>query len=164
MRNLPGAYRLFALLCGVVAGGCDDPWKDHEDAGTSSSPSTETPDASTTPSTRCYGLVADLRQSNAQTSGAFCFGVASGLSAALVCGADANATVCRDDVIGVAYVVRWSGTTGAVIDGSTGARAGSVSQVNGTAFEVTTKNDRGICKLVTGPNAAPYAQFCAYED
>ena len=102
-------------------------------------------------------------QSTPQTSGAFCFGTASGLTGALVCGVDANATICRDDIVGSVYVVRWSGANGTVTDGVTGNRAGTVSQVNGTSFEVTIGKLRGLCTVGVA-NGVPRAQFCAYDD
>lgn len=158
MRRTRGAYRLYALLCVLLPGGCDDVWDQDEDKA-SPSPPPATTEMPKMPGMRCTALAGDLRQSSAASTGAFCFGVASGLSDALVCGVEAAGVVCRDDVVGVAYVV---GGSGAVVNAVTGAKAGTVSRVNASAFEVTTAAVQGIC-TVTSTNGLSLAKFCAYE-
>ncbi|MET0342540.1 MAG: hypothetical protein ABW252_16160 [Polyangiales bacterium] len=159
------------LSLAACALGCDiDP-----DAETTTSSSTTTdsgtaPAGSRTLSTVCALSPQLIAGAPGQVNGAFCFGVALQGGDFLRCAQrDAMFTECIDEVAGIAYVVRWAGSGGTVLDVNT-ARIGSLQVIGTSAYEIATVRSPGTAPVAVGQcsfevvEGISVAKYCPYTN
>lgn len=152
--------RLFvvAVALGFSAGlaGCDG-WPNPDDGqGGEPPPPQEPPDAGS----RCVTLGPIDASDSPEVNGALCYGIALNSSSALRCAAASPEIIeCVDVLLGLAYVMQWTGATGIVRD-ELGQALGSVQRVEPARFEVSIGGGlvEGVCTIESGPPAQ--ALFC----
>lgn len=158
--------RVPALSCfaPLVLMACNDltvgPGVDGSGGGSIATPTDPGQDAGAS----CLQLVPIQPSASPQVNGALCFGIALSASQALACTTSsvANLTECVDELLGLAYVVRWAGSSATVYEVSDGAQIGTLRQLAASSFDLTTlEGVAATCSFEAGPPV--HARFCLRE-
>lgn len=172
---------VLAIAVATTILGCEDWPVQNQGAGgfanfspvpTPTTPTTPTVDGGRLePESACWSLRAQVRNAMANVNGSYCFGVAVGMSEALVCntGSTGRDSTCFDGSV-YGYTVSWLAGRGIVYGASSTGPLGTVTSIGADEFEVYVMPmtfgsglvaSQGVC-TVGGNGSSRRATFCEY--